>query len=129
MKSYTHPTGDYSYHIKARPYGTEVKIRISKARMSAFRKGAGSRTDKYLDIFEIGNGWYAVSNRDTIHWPAAFGNPPDFVMRWLAELNKASLGTPRITVYNVQIVKRIVHSVPTAVDPQRLRKLQAHFSH
>ena len=97
--------GQYRYWYTP---GKLLKMQISKKTLDAFRSSAaGKRIESYVDIFQIGGGWYEITARD---WATPRFGGPRFLMElasqglqlWVKQFNLAHVAAFNENRYRVQ---------------------------
>lgn len=115
-----------------------LKIQISRKALKAFQaSAAGLRLAQYVDMFEIGGGWFEVHAGDTSMFDR-FGTHTDGLKMWVRGLNEFFLHKVNCNVYKaVAVYKSAMPSyhhpmvngaVREAASPASLLQLAAHFA-
>lgn len=104
-------TEKYRYWL-LRPEGgrTSVKLQIQKKELDAFLKGTVANRDVfYVDILEVGGGWYSISAKDNPP-PSVAGLQGDPAMILIRNLNLFYLNQVNANPKpDVKYVKRVDH--------------------
>lgn len=126
--------GTYRYWWK-RQAGV-LKIQIRRADLAKFKASLiGARMSRYVDMFEIGGGWYELHSLDRNVF-AAFGGQSDGLRMWVKALNEFFLSTvnanrPKvIAVYKSKLPQNLTAEVVVPKQPTQhaLQALVARFS-
>lgn len=94
----------YSPSIIARNGDGVMKIQITRAELARFKASEGGMVaSRYVDMFEVGGGWYELHSADNSEFEKAFGVRVDGVKMWVRELNRWNVGMvnanrPRVNV-------------------------------
>lgn len=122
-----------AYRYWYRPSRDGLKIQMKREVMQAFRTSeVGRRLEAYVDIFELGGGWYEVHEGDSWKF-RKFGAHVSGVKMWMRALNEAHIQKVNANP-NVFVVVRKAASTelkPAVAAPSNaaLAALTAKFSH
>lgn len=98
---FTAENGQYRYWLKA----GVLKIQITRAALRKFQASeAGRRLARYIDLFEIGGGWYAVHEGPDVAVLHKFGTQSSGVKMWVKALNQFFLSAINANVPTVVAV-------------------------
>ena len=127
--------GQYRYWYNP---GKVLKLQISKKVLDGFRNSpAGKRIESYVDIFQVGGGWFEITAREWV--TPRFGGPRflmDLVSQglqlWIRQFNLSFVEEHNENRYRVttQYVKHAApqSSMVKAPSPQQLNALAAKFA-
>jgi hypothetical protein len=128
--------GQYRYWYTP---GKQLKLQISKKVLEAFRKSpAGKRIESYVDIFQVGGGWYEITARE---WATPRFGGPRFLLDlasqglqlWIKAFNLAHVAQVNTNVYRIQTAyvprsAAIKSAQPHQPSQQQLQALASNFA-
>lgn len=120
--------------------GKRLMLQIRKSALEAFRKSAvGKRIESYVDIFQVGGGWFEITVRD---WATPRFGGPRFLLDlasqglqlWIRQFNLSHVEQVNENHYrfNTKYVTRVQPvqqpSTQRSPSPQQLNALAAKFA-
>jgi hypothetical protein len=114
----------------------QLKIQIRAKDLKTFRQSeAGRQVERYVDIFEVGGGWYCVQSKDCSEMDRLFGTHTDGLKMWIKALNAGHVARINANHYRAAVVytNRVLPVPPmqerVQAQPHQLAALVNKFSH